>query len=200
MTIRNLLRAGLLGALLGAVATVLAAEEGHAEPSIFAGSLGNSIVTLIIFGSVIYILGRLAWKPLLTVLNEREKMIRESLESARKERQDAEQLLADYKAQLEKGRAEASAIVEEGRRDADVVRRRLHEEARAEADALLDRARREIRLATDAAVKELYDQTAELSVQVAAGVIGKELSEDDHHRLLAESLEQMKSVDDSKLN
>lgn len=180
-------------------APALGAEHGE-TPSIFEGSIGNFIFTLIIFGLVIYILGKLAWKPLLTVLNEREKTIRESLESARKECQDAEQLLADYKAQLEKGRSEASAIVEEGRRDADVVRRRLQEEARAEADALLERARREIRLATDAAVKELYDQTAELSVRVAAGVIGKELSEDDHHRLLAESLEQMKSVDDSKLN
>ena len=95
---------------------------------------------------------------------------------------------------------EASAIVEGGRRDAEVVRQSDLEKARQEAEAVLERARREIRLASDMAIKELYDTTAELSVQVAAGIIGKELSPDDHERLVRESLEQMRSVDQTKLN
>ena len=107
------------------------AAEGGGDRDIFNADIGNFIFTLIVFIVVVGILGKFAWKPLLTVLNEREKTIRESLESARHERAEAEKLLAEYKAQLERAREEATTIVDEGRRDAEVVRQRLQEEGRA---------------------------------------------------------------------
>ncbi|MFH1748941.1 MAG: F0F1 ATP synthase subunit B [Planctomycetota bacterium] len=199
MVIQIFTRAVLAAILLIAVAPALAAGE-DAEPSIFAGSLGNALVTFIIFMLVILILGRFAWKPLLRVLHDREQAIRDSLESAKHEREQAEKLLADYQAQLDKAREDASALVDEGRRDAEVVRQRLQAEARQQAAEILGRAKREIKLATDTAIKELYDQTAELSVKVAAGIIGKELSLADHRDLVAEALEKMKDSGPSDLN
>lgn len=183
-------------------APALAAEEqGHGgETNIFNADIGNFVATLIIFGLVVYILGKFAWKPLLNVLNEREQSIRHSLEAAREERVEAEQLLADYKAQITKARDEATAIVEEGRRDADVVARRLQEQARQEAEQVLERARREIKLATDVAVRELYDQTAELAVKVAGGILRKEISPEEHRQLVADSLEEMGSADSANMN
>jgi F-type H+-transporting ATPase subunit b len=195
--VRTLARASL--AILASV-PALAAEAQEQEPSIFAGNLGNVIVTLIIFGLVIAVLGKLAWRPLLTVLNERERSIRESLETARRERQAAEEVMARYSAQLEKAREEAGAIVEEGRRDGEAVRRRIHEEARGQANEIIERARREIRLATDAALKELYDHTADLAVKLAGGIIRKELSVEDHRRLVAESLDRMRAAARTKVS
>ena len=199
MAPRKSLTAAVAVILLMLAAPAFGAEHGE-EPSIFAGSIGNFIFTLIIFSAVIVILTKLAWNPVLTVLNERERNIRGSLEAAKKERGEARQLLADYQAKLDQARGEATAIVEEGRRDAEVVGRNMQQQSRAQAEALVERARREIKLATETAVKELYDQTAELSVRIATGVIRKELSPEDHARLVNESLEQMKSVDRSKLN
>lgn len=167
------------------------ASEGGAQPSIFEGGIGNSIVTLIIFGSVLYILGRYAWPPLLKALQEREAQIRDSLDRAKQERVAAEKLLADYKEQLAKANQEALALVEEGRRDANEVRRRMQEETRVEAAAMVERARKEIHLARDSAIKDLYDRTAELAVQVAGGIIRKELKADDHRSLVNESLQRM---------
>jgi F-type H+-transporting ATPase subunit b len=195
--VRTLVRASL--AILASV-PALAAEAQEQEPSIFAGNLGNVIVTLIIFGLVITVLGKLAWRPLLTVLNERERSIRESLETARRERQAAEEVLARYQTQLEKAREEAGAIVEEGRRDGEAVRRRIHDEARGQANEIIERARREIRLATDAALKELYDHTADLAVKLAGGIIRKELSAEDHRRLVAESLDRMRAAAHTKVS
>lgn len=167
--------------------------HGEEKSSVFAGGVGNAILTLIIFAIVLYILGKKAWPPLLKVLQEREHMIFTALENAKREREQADQLLAQYRKQIDEARKEATAIVDEGRRDAAEVRRRMQEEARREADEVLERARREIRLATDAAIKELHDQTAELAVQVAAGIIRKELKPDDHKALVTESLERMKA-------
>ena len=191
MTTRLWTRAVSAAIALAAAAPALASDEG--EPNIFAGGIGNAVITLIIFGSVVLILGKFAWPPLIKVLDDRQKAIRESLENAKREREASEELLKQYQEKIDSSREEATAIVEEGKRDAEDVRRRIHEEARSEANQMVERAKREIQLATDTAVKELYDKTAELSVRVAAGIIRKELSARDHEGLVTESLERMKN-------
>lgn len=177
-----------------------AAGGGEHEVSPFAGGIGNGILTLLIFGTVVVILGNKAWPVLIRTLDERESTIRASLEDARRERLEAEKLLVQYREQLAKARDEATAIVEEGRRDAEAVRHRVNGEARAESEAMIARAKREIQLATDAAVKSLYDETAGLAVQIAGSVLRKELSADEHRRLVAESLERMKSETAGRMN
>lgn len=220
MGIRNLHPALLIAAALALAAPGRAAdppahgasspahEAAHAgaahadphKPSVFSGGIGNAIITLIIFGVVVSVLGRYAWPQLLRVLEERERTIRSSLEDARRLKTDAEKMMADYQRKIDAARQEATAIVDEGRRDAAEVRRRMQEEARKESAEMIERARREIRLATDAAIKDLYDRTADLAVQVAAGIVRKSLNADDHRRLVDESLERMKSADAARKN
>jgi F-type H+-transporting ATPase subunit b len=102
--------------------------------------------------------------------------------------------MADYKAQLEKARVEATAIVEEGRRDAQAVRQRLQEDARREADELVARARREVQIATEAAIKSIYDEAAQLAVDVAGQVVRKQFKADDQRQLVTESIARMKAA------
>jgi F-type H+-transporting ATPase subunit b len=178
---------------------VVAAEEG-AQTNIFNADIGNLLFTLLIFVLVIYLLRRFAWNPLLDVLSKRETTIRETIEAAQRERQQAERLLAEYQAQLAKAREEAAALVTEGRRDAEAVARRVQEQARTESEELLARARREIELATDSARKQLHDEASELAVMVAARIIQKELSAADHRELVARSLQEMQSGSKAKTN
>jgi len=196
---RILLRVAASASLWTATGAALAAEHGDAEPSIFAGSLGNSLVTLIIFGLVVFVLGKLAWRPLLRVLDERERSIRESLEDARSERAQADELLKQYTEQIEKARAEGAEIVEQGKRNAVEAARRIQEEARQDSQATVERGLREIKLAADTAKKDIYDLAAELAVDVAGRIIAKELSPKDHEGLVAESLDRMRDSG-AKLN
>ncbi len=173
---------------------------GHDKPALLQFDPGAAIWSIIIFVALLIVLRATAWKPILRVLNEREEFIRKSIDEAKEERAAAQELLAEYKAQLEKARQEASAIVDEGRRDAEVVGQRVKNEARQEAEQLVERAHREIQLAADTAVKELYDQTAELAVTVAGGILRKEISPTEHQQLVAESLAKMKSAGRPGLN
>ncbi len=173
-----------------AAGSAAAAEEA---PSPFAGGIGNMIVTLIIFGIVVFVLGKYAWPVLLRTLAEREQAIRKALEEARHEREEAARLLEQYRKQLDEARQQATAIVEEGRRDAEVVRRRLHEQAQQEAEQILARARQEIELATEAAKRELFDRVADLAVMIAGRILGRELRPEDHRDLVARSVEQIES-------
>ncbi|HEV7504068.1 MAG TPA: F0F1 ATP synthase subunit B [Thermoanaerobaculia bacterium] len=170
-------------------ALAAAAEESAEAPSLFAGDLGNSAWTLVIFVIVLIVLGKFAWGPILNSLQSRENFIREALESAKHDREAAEARLKEYEQKLAASRAEATAIVEEGRRDAEVVKRRIEAAAKEEADKTIERAKREIQIATDTATKELYTLSAKLATQLAAQVIGRELSPQDHQRLISQAID-----------
>jgi len=182
----------LLAALTLTIAALpaLAAEgAGEAQPSLFAGDLGNSVWTILIFVLVLVILGKYAWGPILSTLQTRESFIHEALAKAKADRDAAEARLKQYEERLAGARAEATAIVDEGRRDAEVVKRKIEAAAKVEADKMIDRARREIQIATVTATRELYDLSARLATDMAARVIGRELSAKDHERLIAEAID-----------
>lgn len=179
----------LLAALTMTALPALAAEGAEAKPSLFAGDLGNSVWTILIFGLVLFILGKFAWGPILSTLQTRESFIHEALAKAKRDRDEAEARLKQYEERLAGARAEATAIVEEGRRDAEVVKRKIEAAAKVEADKMIDRARREIQIATVTATRELYDLSARLATDMAARVIGRELSAQDHERLIAEAID-----------
>lgn len=182
----NKLRLGTLAALLWA-APLAAAEEGESL-SPFAGDIGNALWTLVIFGLVVFILGKFAWGPLLSSLQERENFIADALGAAKRDREEAEARLREYTDRLTAARGEATAIVDESRRDAEVVKRRIEEETHAEAGRILERSKREIGIAKDTALKELYSASAQLSTELASKVLQREINPQDHERLIRDSI------------
>lgn len=168
-------------------------EHGADKPVLLQFDPGAAIWTVIVFIALLVVLRLTAWKPILRVLNEREAFIKSSIADAKHEREEAEKLLREYQAQLDRARGEAAALIEKGRQDAEVARQRMIEAARGEAFALTERTKREIALAADDAIKELYERTAELSVQVAGRIISKELTAADHRRLIADSIEAIRA-------
>ena len=175
-----------------AVAADTGHEAGHAEkPALLHWDLGSAFWSIVVFVLLLTVLRVTAWRPIMEGLQKREQFIRESLESAKREREEAERVKAKYTERLNKAREEATAIVDEGRRDAEEVRKRIHVEAKQEADAMVDRAGKEISLARDQAVKDLYDQTVVLATTVAGKIIRKELSVGDHRALIDESLAEI---------
>src|SRR5881227_3050771 len=103
-----------------------AAEEAPLSP--FAGNVGNAVWTLAIFLIVVVVLGKFAWGPVLSLLQERERFIHKSLSDAK----------------LQSAQAEAVAIIEEARRDAEREREELRTRARTEADTMVKNAERQI--------------------------------------------------------
>jgi F-type H+-transporting ATPase subunit b len=180
----------LLAALMMAALPALAAEGGgEAQPSLLAGDIGNVVWTLLIFVLVLAVLGKFAWGPILSTLQARESFIHEALAKAKADRDAAEARLKEYEERLASARGEATAIVEEGRRDAEVVKRKIEEDARQAANQAIERARHEIQMATNTATQELYQLSARLATEMAARVIGRELSPQDHERLIAEAID-----------
>jgi F-type H+-transporting ATPase subunit b len=187
-------------ALLGVVfsITMLASAAGAAEEgkgNLFAGDIGNVVWTLVIFVLVIVVLGKFAWGPLLNALQQREEFIRRSLKEAKDDREAAETRLMEYEEKLSKGKAEAAEIVDEGRRESEKTKQRIEEQAREESDKMIERAKREIEGAKQTAIKDLYATSAGLATEIASRILQRELSAQDHERLISESIEELGDLD-----
>ncbi len=185
-------KVALLGVLL---LPSLALAAGGEESNLFAGDIGNAIWTLAIFLVVVFVLGKFAWGPLLSGLQNREQFIRDSLEEAKAENEKATALAAEYEQRVLEAKAEATAIVDEGRRDAEVVKDQIEVQAREEAEKMIVRAKREIDIAQRTAVKEIYVTSAQLATDLASRIIGREINADDHERLIAESIDRIDQLE-----
>jgi F-type H+-transporting ATPase subunit b len=179
----------LLGLLL--VPSLALAAEGGGESNLFAGDIGTAVWTLVIFLAVVFVLGKFAWGPMLEGLQSREQFIRDSLEEAKSENEKAKALVAEYEERILKAKAEATEIVDEGRSDAEALKAQIEQQAKDEAQTMIDRAKREIDIAHQTAVKDIYVTSANLATELASRILSREISAEDHERLIADSIENI---------
>ncbi len=155
---------------------------------------GLIIWTMITFVALLIVLRAVAWKPLLGMLEEREKSIRDSLEQAKQARSEAETLMAQHKEMIGKARQEMASIIEKAQRDAEQRRAdilaRAHREAEEKAkqfSADLERQKRTV-------IREIKAETADLVVAVAERVMKAELNAEKHHALITGALDEMEAL------
>ncbi|RME92246.1 MAG: ATP synthase F0 subunit B [Candidatus Hydrogenedentota bacterium] len=162
---------------------------------ILAGSLnllevnpGLAIWTLITFLLVLTILWLFAWKPIVKALDARSHRIADDLEKSRKLREEAEALLRDYESKLEKAKAEAVEIVEEGRKDAEVLRKRILDEAAEEGERIKKRVSGELEQAKLKALAEIEERVVDLAEELVSRVLKDKLTGVDHKKLILEEM------------
>jgi F-type H+-transporting ATPase subunit b len=172
-----------------------AAEAAGAEkPNPMSFSVDLGLWALVVFVLLLFILSRLAWKPMLEGLKKREENIRTAIEEAEKTRQETRKLQAELQARLNKAGEEVREILDEGRRDAQALKDEMLQQAKRDIQADTDRQRREIETAKDQALKQIWEQSAQLATLISAKAIRRELSPDDHRRLVDEALAELQEA------
>ncbi len=167
--------------------------HGAGQPNILEAQAPLAIWTVVVFVVLLTVLGKYAWKPLLKALEAREEHLLHVLHDTEKARNDAERLLVENQKQLANAAEQARAVLEQARRDAEAAADTIVKKAQAEAEASRERAEREIATAKDQALDEIWTKTADLAVSVAGKVLVKELTPDDHRRLLDVAVAQLPS-------
>lgn len=175
-----------------------ALRDGHVEhlavskqPDIFGLSLDLGIWTLVVFGLLLFILRRAAWGPMLEGLQKREQNIRAAAEDAQRAREDAQRLQAQLQDQLNRASDQVREMLDEARRDAQHTKDDMVASARKEIQEERERSRREITTARDQALQEIMGQTGTLATLISSKLIRRELSGDDHRRLIDEALTEL---------
>jgi F-type H+-transporting ATPase subunit b len=168
-----------------------AAHPPAGDPDPMAVQPRLAIWTVVVFLGLFAVLTKFAWKPLLGALHQREEHLEHVLVQTERARNESEQLLARHRKQMEEAAEQVHAMFENARREAQAQADDLMQRARAEADAERQRARRDIENARDQALSEIWQKTADLAVAVAGRVLNRELSADDHGRLVAAALDEL---------
>ena len=150
--------------------------------------------TLILFAIFAFVMAKLAWNPLLTMIEAREKGIRDSVEGAQRASTEAQALLAQHQELLREGGRQREEIVKRAMADAEQLRADLSNQARAEAEEIVKKAREQIDREKRLAIQELRGQVADLAVEAASRIVTSSLTPDAQRKLVAEFIDKLPSA------
>ena len=152
---------------------------------------GLYIWTIATFLILLALLAKFAWRPLLAALEQRQQTIRQSLDDARKAREELLRVQADATRILNEARAQADSIISSTREDANRLREELRQKAQAEAGAMVKNAERQIELESARALQTIRQVAVELSVAVASKLLQRNITKDDNDRLIDDTLQKL---------
>lgn len=156
-------------------------------------SAGLILWQLIIFVMLFLLLAKLAWKPIINSLKERENSIHEALSTAEKARLEMSQLKSDNEKLLREAREERERILREARDASNRLKDEAVTEAKKAADKIIEEARAAINVEKAAALRDVKTQVAMFSLQVAEKLMKKSLSDEKAQKELVQSyLEDVK--------
>lgn len=156
--------------------------------------LGISVPTLIVqvvtFLILLIILRFVAYKPIMRMLDERSRRIKESMEQAEAVKQQSARAGEELKKQLEQASREGQERIDRAIKAGEEIKQKAEEDAKRETEKLIVKARTEIRQERDAAVGEVRQEFADLTVLAAGKVIEKSLNKEEHRKLIDKVLEE----------
>ena len=181
-------------ALSAAVPQVLWAQGGgEGGGGLYDINTGLSFWTLVVFGILVFLLGKYAWGPILGAVEAREQGIQSALDQAAQRNDEAAKILAEHKEQLADARRQANELIAEGKAAGETVRKEVEEKARAEGQAIVERARAEIERERDLALEALRKESVDLALAAASRLMQENLDQAKDRQLVERYLSEMGS-------
>lgn len=150
--------------------------------------IGQIFWMLLMFIIVMIILRKFAWKPILNALRNRENSIEEALRSADRAKEEMEQLLADNEKIMAEARKERDKMLKETKKTSEMILNDAKIKASEESKKIIQSARVQIENEKDAAIADIRNQVAEISVDIAEKILQEKLKDDKAQQELMEKL------------
>ncbi len=161
--------------------------EGLAGLGINVPILLAQIVNVAILLVVLYFV---AYKPVMRMLDQRSRGIKDSMEQADAVKEQAARTEEEVKKQLEAAGREGQKRIAQAAKAGEEIREKARQSARQEAEALITRARGEIQRERDEAISELRREVADLTISAAEKVIDRSLDKKAHRELIEKVMEE----------
>jgi len=180
------LSAVLVG-LAGALPAVASGGEGGGI-NLVKPQWGLIIWTSVTFVLLAFLLSRVAWKPLLGAIQERERTIAESLEQARRERDEAAGLLDEHRKLIAQAHRERADALDHAQKEAERLKDEILGEARTQKEAILVQTEEQVRASVDQARGELRALAVDLAVQAAGKLLQRNVDDASQRKLVEDHL------------
>jgi F-type H+-transporting ATPase subunit b len=143
---------------------------------------------LVSFSLVLFVLGKYAWKPIMKGIHQREDTIERALEAANEAKKEMLKLKAGNEQLLRDAKDERDALMRDARKVKEAILDEARIKANEEAARILENARENIQFEKMAAINELKNQIATISIEIAEKLIAKELENKEQQQKLTEKL------------
>ena len=152
---------------------------------------GLTLWTVVLFAIFAFVLTKLGWKPLLAMIEEREKSIHETVGSAQKANEEAQRLLAQHQELIREAGRQREEIMKRALADAETVKTDLIAQARAESGRMVQKAKEQIEREKKLAIQELRSSVADLAVEAAAKIVQSSLTPEAQKKLVHEFIDSL---------
>jgi F-type H+-transporting ATPase subunit b len=176
--------------IAGLVPLAATEEEGGGSFLVSPG-LGLMIWTLLLFLITMWVLKRFAFPRIGEALEKRANAIRENIAASERQREEADQLLEEYRHRLTEAREQAEDIAARARKAADAAVNEATAEGKAKREELVAAARKDIEVETRRSLEKIRKEVADLTVLATEKVTRKSLEDSDHQRLVDEALAEV---------
>ena len=160
--------------------------------------LGNIIVVSGSFLILMFLLKHFAWGPISDILKKREDKIANDLDSAEKSRINSAKMEQEREQQLLASRSDAADIIKNAKESGELSRQNILKDTQEEGARLKSKAQADITLERDSALNSVKDDVADLSLQIAAKILNKELSPEMHESLINQYIEGLGSSNETR--
>ena len=147
--------------------------------------------SIVCFLILFFVLWKFVFKPVGKMINSRQEEIRKNLDEADRQRDEAIKYLDEQKVMLEESKKEAREIIESGRQAARKAQEEIVEASHEKSRQLLDSALEEIKREKERSLNEVKNRIIDIAMQTTEKVISKSLSEEEHKKLIEESLQEV---------
>jgi F-type H+-transporting ATPase subunit b len=152
---------------------------------------GLTLWTVVLFAIFAFVLTKLGWKPLLAMIEEREKGIHDAVGSAQKANEEAQRLLAQHQELIREAGRQREEIMKRALADAETVKTDLVAQARAESERMVQKAREQIEREKKLAIQELRSSVADLAVEAAAKIVQSSLTPEAQKKLVHDFIDNL---------
>jgi F-type H+-transporting ATPase subunit b len=152
---------------------------------------GLTLWTVVLFAIFAFVLTKLGWKPLLAMIEEREKGIHDAVGSAQKANEEAQRLLAQHQELIREAGRQREEIMKRALSDAETVKNDVIAQARAESERMLQKAKEQIEREKKLAIQELRSSVADLAVDAAAKIVQSSLTPEAQKKLVHEFIDSL---------
>ncbi len=180
--------------LFGSVVPVIASEGGGGTKALMQPHIGTMFWTIITFLALAFLLGKVAWKPLLGALDARERSIEDTLNQARSEREEAEKLLEEHKALVARAHRERAEALSKAEQEAERLKSGIMDEAREQREKLLAQSREQVAAGLRQAQAELKGFAVDLAIQAASKLLSRNLDDAAQRKLVEDHLNDLERL------
>jgi F-type H+-transporting ATPase subunit b len=159
-------------------------------PNVFNLNLGTSFWTLVIFFTLLFVLTKWAFPPILGYAQAREERVQKALDDARQAREEARLALEEQRRELAKAREESQSIIAQGKQDAETLRQEMLSRTQQEQQELLERGKRDLVREREQAVESLRREAVEIIIAATSHLLNRRVDDEEDRRLVREFLDR----------